>query len=104
MTMSSLRACGLAACAAVDIWLEGSLFATRRAVLEARGGRLAELAACRLCLSFHAAWLAGLAMRLGGGVGELLVAALAVSQLARIIDETSGGGSEGAGSSSPKIL
>ena len=115
MTATPLLTCGQAACAANDIWFDSILFATARATLEARGGKLAELSTCRLCLSFHAAWLAVLllaiprgldgllaacepytmtwaavlTMQLVGSVGELLVAALAVSKLARWISDHS---------------
>jgi hypothetical protein len=57
-TATEIAACGLAAGSLVDFWLESSLLATARAKVEARGGRIAELAGSRFCLSFHAAWMA----------------------------------------------
>jgi hypothetical protein len=82
--LTDLTTCGLAACATVDLWLEGSIFATARANLEARGGRLAELASCRFCHSFHAAWISALLLAHGGGPGRALLAILAIQKLASL--------------------
>jgi hypothetical protein len=42
-------ACG----ATVDLWLNGSIFASWRARVEARGGWLGELLGCSFCLNYH---------------------------------------------------
>ncbi len=86
MPITEIAACGLAAAAAVDylIWLDSSLLATARAKVEAKGGRLAELAACRLCATFHAAWMAAFLATHGGALGRAAVAVLAIQRIGRL--------------------
>lgn len=57
---------GLASCSLALLWRKGSLFAEKRAALEAKGGWLAELSHCPLCLSFNLAFLwVGLGVAVG---------------------------------------
>jgi hypothetical protein len=52
----------LATGAVVDVWLNGSIFASARARVEAWEGFLAELLGCGFCLTYQVAlWLTGLA-------------------------------------------
>ncbi len=85
MTATEIAACGLAAAACVGIWMDSNLFATARAKVEAKGGWLAELAGCRLCASFHVAWLVAFTATHVGAPGRAAVAVLAIWRLARLV-------------------
>ena len=86
MPLTEIAACGLAAAAAVDIWMDSSLLATARAKVEAKGGWLAELAGCRLCATFHAAWVVAFLATHAGALGRAAVAVLAIQRLGRLYD------------------
>lgn len=58
MTWLDFVTAALATWQAVAVWRHSSLFATRRATLQAEEGSLSELAACGWCLSIWVAWWA----------------------------------------------
>ena len=91
MTATELTIAALAACDAVNIWRRSSLLATTRAKIEARGGRLAELAACRFCLTFQPAWIAALLLVDLGPLGRAATIILAIHRSARIVHGLFGG-------------
>lgn len=103
---AQLIVAALATWQAVEVWHHSSLFASKRADYEARGGFLADLLGCPYCLSVWVGLAAAALLRLGpldfaapGSLGwllvqhavstslrflELCVWALAVSRLANL--------------------
>lgn len=92
--IAELVVTALATWQVVEVWHHSALFAGRRAVVEARGGFLADLLLCPFCLSVwaaaavcavvvspvpEAAWAAWAA-----GAAKLFVLAMAVSRLANL--------------------
>ncbi len=102
--LADLALLAMATAAVLDAWFRGSVFADRRARLEAqrllpgRAGLAAELLCCRFCLSYHAA-AAGAAVLLApawladawagppwGALARLPLAALAATYVVHRLD------------------
>lgn len=86
MTPLDFIALTLAASAIVDVWFNGSIFATQRAAIEDSEGFWAELLSCPFCLLHHTPWILIVLFVIPGGAWMYPVYALAATRLAWLVN------------------